>query len=324
MKVGILGAGGMGATHARHYRSIAGVEVHIFDVDQAKVAAVAQQHGATVAESVDQIIRDCDAVDVCLPTDLHLEFGSRALDAGKALMMEKPLTRTFAEGAALVEKAAQKNVPFMVAQVVRFFPEFRAARNRVVSGAIGRPAVARTRRGGLPPRTDWFKDTARSGGILLDLAVHDFDWLRWTLGEVETVSSRSYGINHGIWPDYALTLLQFDSGAIAHVESTWADPGGGRVTFEVCGSDGMIEHDSRRVQTLRGAVIGDSGTQTSMESPLAGSDDPYLNQLKGFVHSVRTGGEPPVPGIEGLRTLAVALAAIESAESGQKVRVQRV
>ncbi|PMZ00384.1 gfo/Idh/MocA family oxidoreductase, partial [Pseudomonas sp. FW306-02-F02-AB] len=88
--------------------------------------------------------------------------------------------------------------------------------------------------------------------------IHDFDWLRWTLGEVKSLYSRSVQARHGEGPDYCLTTLTFESGAIAHVESTWMDPSGFRTTFEVAGSAGLIQHDSRETSSLRTHTIGGS------------------------------------------------------------------
>lgn len=325
MKIGILGAGGMGNTHARHYSRMPGIELALFEPDADRAAKFSQAWNASLATSAEALIDSVDAVDVCLPTDLHLPLGRQALQAGKPLMMEKPLARTFAEGAELVELADKAGVTFMVAQTVRFFPEFKRAQALVKSGAIGTPAAARTRRGGLAPKSPWFSDYERSGGVLLDLAIHDFDWLRWTLGEVATVFARSVGLQSGRWPDYALTTLQFDSGAVAHVESTWCDPAGGRVTFEVCGSGGMLEHDSRKAQTIRTAIGNEAGTAVpqALEAPLDPIDDPYFNQLKGFVDAVKNGTPPPVTGYDGLMALSIALAAVESAKTGNVVKPTR-
>jgi predicted dehydrogenase len=313
----------MGNVHARHYRNLPEIELTIFDIDTERATQFAQAHCATQTTSVSELIETCDAVDVCLPTDLHLEFGLLAIVSEKPTLIEKPMARTLEEAAKLVQAAEDRKVPFMVGQVVRYFPEFKRAHELVKSGAVGTPAAARTRRGGLPPRADWFQDVSRSGGILLDLAVHDFDWLRWTLGEVASVYSRSLSIGRGIWPDYALTTLKFDSGAVAHVEATWSDPGGFRVTFEVCGSEGMIEHDSRRTQTLRGAVKGESGIAQSAEAPLEPGDDPYFNQLKAFVESASTGTPPQVTGYDGFMAMSIACAALESAQSGRVVAPSR-
>lgn len=303
----------MGNVHARHLGRIAGVQVLVFDTDIAKAQALAEKWGCSRTDSVEELLGDADAIDICLPTHLHFDLGKAALEMGKPVFIEKPLASDASQARELIALAEKKDVILAVGHVVRFFPEFRMARDLVRSGAIGTPSIARTRRGGLAPKSPWFADYAVSGGVLLDLAIHDFDWLRWTLGEVQSVFSQSVGFSRGTWPDYALSTLVFESGAIAHVESTWMDPGGGRVTFEVCGSGGMIEHDSRRTQTLRTSV---SGSPTAQESPLGSSDDPYYNQLKNFVECVSADLPPAVPGEEGFRSLAVALAAVESAKSG--------
>ena len=158
-------------------------------------------------------------------------------------------------------------------------------------------------------------DHTRSGGVMIDLGIHDFDWLRWVLGEVKFLYSRSVGAKTMKGPDYALTTLTFDCGAVAHCESTWMDPGGFRATFEVCGSEGMLQHDSRNVATLKMAKAG----STAAESPLSAGDDPYYNQLRGFVSAVQEGRTPPVTGHDGFMALSIALAALESAQTDRVV-----
>lgn len=317
MKVGILGAGGMGNVHARHLSRLPGVQVEVFDTDTEKAGALAERWGCSRSDSDQDLLRGADAIDICLPTHLHFEVGKSALEMGKPTFIEKPLASNVQQARTLIELASKREVMLAVGHVVRYFPEFRRARDLVKSGAIGTPSVARTRRGGLAPKSPWFADYSVSGGVLLDLAIHDFDWLRWTLGEVASVYARSVGFSRGTWPDYALSTLTLESGAIAHVESTWMDPGGGRVTFEVCGSGGMIEHDSRRTQTLRTSI---SGSATAQESPQDSADDPYFNQLRNFVECVSADLPPAVPGEEGFRSLAVAIAAVESAKTGKPVR----
>ena len=213
------------------------------------------------------------------------------------MLVEKPMARTVEECAALISVAAKAGVALMPGQVVRFFPEFAAANRAVREGRVGRPAAVRTRRGGKAPKGSdmWFQDHARSGGLLLDLAVHDFDWMLWTFGDVESVFSRSVRLGHPVEGaefegDYALTTLKFKSGCVGHVETTWMDPAGFRVTFEVCGSDGMSEYDSRSVATLR---IHDAAGSRS-ESNLAPTDDPFYLELRAFVEGAAKGGKMPV------------------------------
>lgn len=321
VRVGILGVGGMGNVHARQYKKMADVDVRFFDLDPGRSKTFTERWGYQPAGSVEELYSRSDVIDVCLPTDLHVEFGLRAIAAGKALFMEKPIARTFEDAMKLAVEADKAKTPYMAGQVVRFFPEFAEARKLVKEGILGKPGAARTHRGGFAPTgsDSWFMNHERSGGVLLDLAVHDFDWLRWTLGEVTDVTSRSVGIQAGTGPDYALTTLAFENGAIAHVESTWMDPSGFRTAFEVCGSKGMVEFDSRQAQTLRTHVPG----KTMSESPLDGLDDPYYRQLSGFLDAVKSGKPVPVSGYDGAMAVAIALAAIESAKTGKNVSPHR-
>lgn len=319
--VGILGAGGMGKTHARHYNNIGGVSLHAFDVDEERLRAYCDETGAEPAQSADDLLHKAEIVDICLPTHLHAELAEKSLGMGKHTLCEKPMARSVADCAKIVEAAEKSRAVFMPAQVVRYFPEFRRAHEMVKSGAVGEPAAIRTRRCGRHPQGagGWFSDYALSGGVIMDLAVHDFDWIRWTFGEAERVFAD--GIDHR-WPtglDYALVTITLESGALAHTEASWADPGGFRAAFEVCGSEGFLEHDNRWSPPLR--TVNDKGTFA--ESPMAPGDDPYYLQLKAFLGAVETGSEPPVTAIDGLRAVAIAEAALESAKSGKPVKPAR-
>jgi myo-inositol 2-dehydrogenase/D-chiro-inositol 1-dehydrogenase len=307
MRVGLLGVGGMGTMHAAHWRAL-GVEVAFYDPDPAAVA----RFGGTPAPSENELIRSVDIVDVCTPTDVHAKLTLEAIVARKPTFVEKPIARTLAEAMLVVQSSESTGVPVMVGQVVRFFAPYRVARDQVLAGSVGKPAAARMKRGGGAPG-GWFLDHARSGGVLLDLAIHDFDWLRWTFGPVTKVYSKSLGAGSG--PDYALSTLTFESGLVAHVESTWMDPSGFRVALEVCGSEGMFEYDSRAAASVK----VHTSSSTSYEENLLASDDPYRLELQSFLEAVKSGAPVPVPASEGLESLRIALGALESAATGRVV-----
>ncbi len=311
----------MGNVHARQYKKMPDVDVAFFDLDSPRANTFIERWGYPLAGSIEELYAKSDVIDVCLPTDLHLEYGLKAITARKALFMEKPIARTFEDAMKLHEAADKARVPYGAGQVVRFFPEFAEGKKLVAEGKIGTPGAARTHRGGFAPTgsDSWFMDHARSGGVLLDLAVHDFDWLRWTLGEVKELTSRSVAAKTGKGPDYALTTLAFENGAIAHVESTWMDPSGFRTAFEVCGSKGMIEFDSRTTQTLRTHMPG----KTMAEAPLSQLDDPYYKQLSAFLNAVKSGASVPVSGLDGAMAVGIAMTALESARTGQSLRPPR-
>lgn len=321
-KVGVIGTGGMGRVHARQYAKFDDVELFAFDVDRERATAYADDTRARLADSLDELIKTVDVVDVCVPTSLHLEFASASLNAGKPTFCEKPLCRTVEDCAKLVELSDKLRVPLMPAQVVRYFPEFRRAHNMVQQGAVGKPAAIRTRRGGGFPKGagGWFGDFSQSGGVIMDLAIHDYDWIRWTFGEVTRVYAQSLTFSGIKDMDYSLATLTLESGAIAHVEGTWADPGGFRVSFEIAGSEGFIEHDSRSAPSLRVATA--SGA--SAEGPMAALDDPYYLEIKGFFDALDSGAPPPVAAVDGLRAVAICEAAIESTRTGRPIAPARI
>lgn len=299
----------MGAVHANAWSQIPGVEILAHD-----------PHGATRLEgitdpgSVQALLDACEIVDVCLPTDLHEGAAVAALEAGKHVFLEKPAARTLAQAERIAEVAKSVDRVLGVGLVVRLFPEYARANQTVRSGQIGKPAACRMRRGGPAPSgiDRWFRDPQRSGGILLDLAIHDFDWLRWTFGEPKRIYARHVRVEEG---EYALSTLTFASGMVAHVESTWLDPSGFRTAFEVCGSEGMLEYDSRRAPSLRWSVPG--GVRSEQNHFPA--DDPYRRQLEAFLAATR-GESSPVAGIEdAIAAQRICEAAIESAETGRVV-----
>jgi predicted dehydrogenase len=322
MRIGVVGVGGMGMVHARKYALMPDVELYAYDRNPDRLDVYCAQFGARATGSLDELVGTVDAVDVCTPTDAHRDVAMSAIAGGKAVLVEKPMARTTEECRELIEAAEKAGVALMPGQVVRFFPEFAAAHRAVKEGRVGRPAAVRTRRGGKAPKGSdlWFQDHARSGGLLLDLAVHDFDWMLWTFGDVESVYSRSVRLGSVVEGaefegDYALTTLKFASGCVGHVETTWMDPAGFRVTLEVCGSEGMIEYDSRNVATLR--VHDAAGSR--QESNLLSTDDPFYRELRAFVEAVAARGPMPVAPMDGLKAVAVARAAIESAKTGRAV-----
>ncbi len=192
-----------------------------------------------------------DIVDVCVPTFLHKSYVMKAADAGKHVICEKPLARSLEDAREMLDYCREKDVRLFVGHVLRFFPEYREAKALVDQGAIGDVAVVRTTRGGGFPMAwnNWYADFQNSGGLVLDMIIHDFDFLRWCFGEVERVYAKSlFGRGH-YGMDYALVTLRFASGVIAHVEGTWAHESFS-MKFELAGKSGIIDYDSASDQPL--------------------------------------------------------------------------
>lgn len=321
LKIGLIGAGVMGNTHNRAYQQISGVQLTaVCDLDADKAHQIAQDWQASVYSSMKEMLdrEELDAVDICLPMHLHRHAVEIAAARGKHVFCEKPIAPSAADAEAMIEACKRANVVFMVGHVVRFFPEYAKAWEIVQSGRLGEPAVIRTvRSGAFPIWNPLYADYDKSGGPLLDLAIHDFDYLRWCFGPVKRVFSRSLS-GKCEQLDHTLTLLRFESGAMAHVEASWGYPQGSpfQTSMEIAGTKGILQFDKGQSYPIM--KFGGSREQNQVpESPLAKSA--YVLELEHFVRCIQTGATPLTSGEEALASLRVALAAAESVKTGQPV-----
>lgn len=314
IRIGFVGAGRLGRVHARHLVRMPEVSVGAFDVVPESASSFAAEVGGVAFGSFEELLENSDAVAVVTPSDVHAEYAAAALEAGKHVFIEKPVALSVAAAEPIVQAAAQRSeLVCTVGQVLRWFPMYRRAHELVKAGEIGVPAAIRMSRGGGLPGAGraWFEDHSKSGGVFIDLGVHDFDFLLWTFGEVTEVVARSVGAATGSGPDYGLATLTLASGAVAHVESTWMDAEDPGMSFEFCGSEGMVQWDSRTSGTVRG--------MGRVEGNFMPDDDPFFGQMKAFVAAIK--GEAPmaVSLADGVAALRVAEAALESARSGSRV-----
>ena len=324
-KVALVGTGHMGTAHGNAYTSMPNAElVALMDIRPDEAEKLASAVGGQYFTDFDKMLAatNPDVIDVCVPTPWHKEYVLKAAAAGKHVVTEKPMARTLDDCREMIEATNRAGVTFMIGHVLRFFPEFAAAKAQVDAGAVGKPAVVRTSRGGGYPRAwnNWFGNFEWSGGAVLDLIIHDFDWLRWTFGEVERVYAKGL-INSGIdETDYALVTLRFKSGVIAHVEGTWLNPTGFTVTFEVVGDRGMIEFSNKTAVPL---VVARTQTEEQKvgvpipESPT--TKNPVYQELQHFIDCVETGAKPCITPEDGMRAVEIALAALESIRTGKPV-----
>jgi predicted dehydrogenase len=320
MKVAVLGCGGMGGVHADIYAKLA--DVHLTSVCDLRIETaenVAARTGATAYGSFDRMLEEAefDVVSIALPTYLHKEFTIKAAKARKHIICEKPIALTAEDAKEMIAVCEENGVRLFVGHVVRFFPEYANMKEALDSGKLGRPGVAHASRiGGHPGR--WFADDARSGGVIVDLMIHDLDFLRSCLGEVGSV----YAMNakkEGL--DYALVTLRFENGAVANVESNWGYPGPFHTKAEIAGSKGIIRANSLKSSSLQLVKQGtpDNGNAPVVISDSPGFRSPYELQLEHFLACIRDGSKPVVTADDAFKALELALAAKKSALTGRVV-----
>ncbi|MCB1502210.1 MAG: Gfo/Idh/MocA family oxidoreductase [Bauldia sp.] len=329
MKIGILGSGFMGQTHARAYAKLPGVEiVAVSSQGMDKAEKLAAEVGGRAVTDDRAIIEDpaIEAISNTLPTPLHAAATIAALEAGKHVLLEKPFALT-AEGCDdMIAAARATGRTLMVAHVLRFWGDYVSLVEFVHSGRIGKPISAMASRlSQVPAWADWFLDPAMSGGAVLDLSVHDFDVLNWVLGTPKTAYGRGREARPGLWNDIH-ALIDYGS-ANGVVEGSEFMPQGYPFTcgLKVLCEGGVVEFLFRAggvsVEMGGGSSLlaWENGKSYPME-PKPG--DAYENQIAYFVDCVRSGRAPTLGTPEQARLgVRTADAVRESFETGKVVAV---
>lgn len=328
LKVAVIGAGTMGLVHTDAYKKMKDVELTgIVDIRQETGQWLAERQGTSYYSSLEQLLlkENPDVVDICVPTYLHREYVEKAAKAKKHIICETPIARSLEDAKAIIEICEKEGVQLFIANVLRFFPEFKRIQELVNSERIGKVGTVRTMRGGEYPIGwgDWYANVEKSGSLLVDMLVHDFDFLRWCFGEVERVFAKSQLGRDRMRMDHALVGLRFQNGVIAHAEGTWAYPEGFRTEVEIAGEKGIIHHNSDESIPIKAALRKSKASLiggSPLESPL--KTTPHQLELEHFIHCLRTGAKPVSTAEDGLKALEISLAALESVQSGQPVFIK--
>lgn len=329
-RVGIIGTGAISRVHLDGWSRLPVDLVGYYDIDRSAAERAQAVYGGRVYDTLNALLADTDMVDICTPGTDHKEPVLAAAAAGKAIVCEKPLARHLTDCQEMVDACERAGVTLYPAHVVRFFPEFAQAQQTLASGAIGAAAVIRTVRAGSFPRpggtfsASYYGDFARSGRVILDVGIHDLDFQRWCCGEVERVFARGATFSEDPRNDHALIVLRFASGAIGHVQCSWAHPAGlFRTRLEIAGDGGLVEWDSLDTPSLLMQMrnADDTGHERRGGNPTAPDEEPYGAELAHFLHCYKTGEKPRVSAHDGLMAVKIALAAIESMRIGRPVEI---
>jgi predicted dehydrogenase len=330
LKVAVIGVGAIGQNHARVYRSIDKVGlVGVVDPDAKAAARVGTMNNVPAYSSLDALFeaQTPDAVSVAVPTSLHHAVGMELIERGVSVLMEKPIASTVAEAQELVDLAEKKGVTLAVGHIERFNPAVMELRRRMKEGMAGRVyKVLAQRLSPYPPRI-------RDAGVVIDLASHDIDLMRYLIGEpvVRIYGETMQGINSDR-EDLFDGLLRFKGGALGVLDVNWMTPTKVR-KLTVTGARGFFEcnllsqelffyeNDSAPSQwdtlsVLRGVTEGNVlGIRIQRHEPL-------VAELSDFVSAVRDKRAPTVTGQDGLETLRLALGFVDSGREGAPASIR--
>jgi myo-inositol 2-dehydrogenase / D-chiro-inositol 1-dehydrogenase len=326
--VGVIGVGRIGRMHAdllaRQIPGAALAAVH--DADPAAARAVA----APAFDGVDELLADpsVDAVAICSSTETHADLIVAAARAGKAIFCEKPISLDLAEVDRALGVVAQCAVPFQIGFNRRFDPAHQAVYEAVARGDVGEPQLVRiSSRDPAPPPMDYVRG---SGGIFLDMTIHDFDMARFVTGS-EVVEVYARGAVH-VDPafdeagdvDTALVTLVHESGCLTAIDNSRQAVYGYDQRVEVFGSRGMAASENPLAHT---AVVRTANGTSMSALPyffLERYIPSYVREWAAFVDAVASGTAPPVTGADARAPLVIGLAAWRSLTEGRPVRVEEV
>lgn len=333
VKVGIIGAGRIGKLHLKNLAvSIPSADVvAVADVFIEGAEKIAKQHGIkTVTGDYRDILSlsAVDAVIICSPTDTHAQYTIEAAKAGKHIFCEKPLDLSLNKIRNVLNIVENEGVKLMAGFNRRFDPDFSKVKQMVKDGKIGNTHIIKiTSRDPEPPPAGYIKV---SGGIFLDMTIHDFDMARFILGsEVSEVYTKSNvltdpEIGKAGDADTAVTTLFFENGAIGTIDNSRKAVYGYDQRLEVFGSEGVVMIDNNTPDTH--IYINKKGLHGPL--PLNFFMDRYIEsykiEMEAFINAVLNDKEVPVSGKDGLMSVAIGLAAKKSATENRTVKLSEI
>jgi UDP-N-acetylglucosamine 3-dehydrogenase len=298
LRVGVVGVGVMGSNHARVLSEMSGVQlVGIADPDRKQRDLVTRAVGCPAFSDMDALLRSgIDAVTIAAPTHLHHDLALECISRGVNLMVEKPIASNVAEARAIVAAARRAGVTLMIGHVERFNPAVESIKRWVKDQDI--LSIAITRVGPFPPRMS-------NVGVVIDLAVHDIDLIRWfTESEIVEIQPQ---LSSAVAEREDIALLQFRtaSGVLAHINTNWLTPFKAR-NIHIATRDKYLIADLLTLQVTECFGFQTDGSY-SMRHLSVGYAEPLRAELVAFVNAVRRGETPPVTGEEGVASLEIAM-----------------
>jgi myo-inositol 2-dehydrogenase/D-chiro-inositol 1-dehydrogenase len=332
VRVGVIGVGRIGRMHAEMLaRRVPGTAVAgVYDAHAPSARDVADSLGVPAASDVEELLAapDVDAVAICSSTDTHADLLVAAARAGKAIFCEKPVSLDLAEVDRALAAVREAGVPFQIGFNRRFDPGHQSVRDAVAAGTVGEPHLVRiSSRDPAPPPLAY---VAVSGGIFLDMTIHDFDMARYVTGSevVEVYARGAVRIDRGFAEagdvDTALVTLVHEDGCLTAIDNSRQAVYGYDQRVEVFGSAGMAASENPLAHA--GVVRTAQGAQqaTLPYFFLERYVPSYLREWEAFAHAVATGEDPPV-GIRDARPpLVIGLAAWRSLRENRPVRIEEV
>jgi UDP-N-acetylglucosamine 3-dehydrogenase len=310
--VAVVGTGFWGKNHARVYKELASTElVAICDVNAERAKSIADQFGVKAYTNSDEMLKDkqIEALSVCTWSTFLAQEALKALNAGKHVLVEKPMATDTAQARKLADTAEQNGLHLTVGFLMRFIPGLQHIRQAVESKKIGELVCATAK------RVSQWPERIGDVGVVKDTAIHDIDVMRFIANEDPvTVYAKMGSMRHRQFEDYAQIMLTFKGGKSAFIESNWLTPYKTR-TLTVTGSDAIM-----RLDYITQDLWIEQQTETVQ--PRYPFQEPLKLELQHFADCILEKKKPLVTGEDGIKALAIAQAAIESSAQNRAIEIK--
>ncbi|MFQ6131643.1 MAG: Gfo/Idh/MocA family protein [Armatimonadota bacterium] len=329
VRLAVLGCGGMGASLARGTSELDVAAVtRTYDPDTERAEALAKEFSAQASDDLEAVLaaEDVDGVLVAGPNDTHRELTVQAAQAGKHVFCEKPLALTVEDCRQMIRACEEAGVKLMVGQVLRYLPVFETMTELLATGDFGRPfSVATCRLGAgwseAVERAPWRARQDLCGGVLFEVSQHELDYMRCVLGEVETVfcMADQYLERAADYPDLLYVLMRFEDEGLGLLQAGHAAVMGSYDGKILCEKGTIFFDNGRGLVTYQ---LAGQEPQT-IETREREFEPGVRKEVREFCEAIVRDEEPTIPGLEGLRNVAIAEAAVQSAAERRPVEVVR-
>ncbi len=329
INIGVVGLGRLGRRYARYFTNrLPGARLYaVTDMQPEAVGAAVAETGAKGYASYEELLADpaVDAVVVMTPTKAHGEVVIAAAAAKKAIFCEKPLSLEISEGEAMKAAVAKHGVFFQLGFMRRFDRAYAVAKQRIDAGEIGTPVIFKsTSKDQLPPPVEYLRPTS-SGGLFIDMGIHDFDLARWYMGEVKDVFSVGNSI---AFPEIStvgdfengLSTMTFVNGGIGTISLSRIGIYGYGIHTEIVGTKGTIQIGYDR-ETAILMMTKNQIAHDTVPGFYERFEQAYITQLQDFVDNLVHGRPAPIVCDDGILAQKIAIAATKSLHSGKPERV---
>jgi len=310
--VAVVGTGFWGKNHARVYRELEETDLlAVCDIDAGRARAVADQFGAKPYTSVRRMLKNQEikAVSVCTWSTSLARVATEAANAGRHVLVEKPMAANVRQGEKLLEAARKNHVHLTVGFLMRFIPGLQQMKKAVEEKRIGELVSATAK------RVSQWPERIGDVGVVKDTAIHDIDVMLYLFNKDPiAVYAKTGSMRHKKFEDYAQIMLTFEDQKTAFIESNWLTPYKTRILIAT-GSEAILSLDYI-TQELR---IEDAKQTVQPRYP---TTEPLKLELRHFANCVLGKEKPLITGLDGLRALRIAESALKSSASGKIVKLK--